>query len=260
MSCQQRENGSFNFKKTGYTEVMRDVRKLFQEYEDYSFKVALVIYEALKENKIKKNIPASKLFLRSKMENEINICTGMVSEEDINRHYLKKLGVRCIENNHDFLIDKPCIEMALNEIFRNDNNTRLKPRRSAFPKLTNKDKSFEKTFAPYELFTITANHESNSMGWSVSEGNRSVDNSEYHFMAIAFFKILDNYKWKTGENGHTTCVSENFDDDDCTPDSLAHITREWACKTKKQIRDEAALDKKRRLLRRDTLLSNNYRW
>ncbi len=234
MSCEQRENGTFTFKKSGYTKVMREVRTMFQALDNYRYDVAVCIYELLKENKVKKNIKETNKFISS--------LVGKDRYTSYADEYKKAFKLYSITNIYGFEVDEDCLEMALKEIYRNNNNTRLKPRRSAYPKLINKDKSFSKSFK--DLIYITLEEETLSLSWSVRQGNRTVDEADNHYITTALFKILNDYEWKIGEGGKTVCVSENFDDDPCTPDMLPHTTRTYEKLSKKQIAARKRMHKK----------------
>jgi hypothetical protein len=234
MSCEQREHGTFGFKQTGYTQIMRSVREMFQALDNYRYEVAVCMYEALKEKKVKKDHKATFKFIDENTSNNMYRC--------YHKEYMSMFKVYQVENKYGFEIDSDCIEMALKEIYRNDNNTRLKPRRSAYPKLTNKDKSFEKEFGD-DLITICFMEKSLQFTWTVRDGNRTVDRADDHYMTGIFFKIVSNYKWKIGEGGETVCVSESFDDDPCTPDSCASTTRLYENLSKKQLASRKKMQK-----------------
>ncbi len=224
MSCNQRETGTFKFKKAGYNEVMRKTREMLQVFTDYQFSISELIYAYLKENKVKKN--------KTSAINTLTVDHGQYHSFSTS-HISRIINSRSLKNDYKFKVDQECVDTALAEIFRNDNNTLLKPRKSAFPRLTNKDKSFSAWFMD-DTISISFNHESNSVEWGVEEGNRTVDDSEYHYITLAFFSILRNYEWKHGERGETICVSENFDDDPSTPDSCSDTTRIYEKLTKKE--------------------------
>jgi hypothetical protein len=225
MSCEQRENGKFTFKKTGYTQIMRATRNMFQALDNFNYEIALCLYNTLNESKIKKNKKASYEFIQSQISNNMYM--------DYNQEYrriLKKSVM--VENTYCFEIDHVCINMALNEIFRNENNTRLKPRRSAYPKLTNKDKSFIREFN--DLIWISFKEEDYSFEWTVRQGNKTVNDANNHYITGIFFKIVSEYNWKIGERGETVSVVENFDDNPCANDTVSETTRYYEKLSKKK--------------------------
>jgi hypothetical protein len=270
MSCEQRENGTFYFKQSGYTEIMRTIRGVFQEFDAFRFEIAVSIYDALKLNKIKKNKKAALKFLDTvgatnksnaadmHAYNHRNFATLNNNYElYLHTHYINMLSAQKISNPHRFEIDKQCIALALDEIFRNENNTMLKPRRTAFPKLTNKDKSFSREFGYW--IQISLDGDKKTINWSVESGNRSVDNSEDHYMTKIFFSLLDSYNWKIGEHGETVCVAESFDDDPCSADSEAYTTRSYIKLSKKQLKEKEKFDQEMRKHEREMYLYNRGR-
>lgn len=237
MSCEQRENGSFNFKKAGFNKVMRSVRELFQEFDQFQFECATAIYEFLKANKVKKNKEDSLKFLLDGSYFSNNDCL-----DDAGSSILKRMREMSFYPSFSFSLSHDIVHGALDEIFRNDNNTRLKPRRIAFPKLTNKDRTFSRTFN--DLITISSVEDDNCIYWSVRSGNRSVDNSLDNPVTSKFFKIIEQYDWKYGERGSTTCVSESFDDDPCSSDDCVEKTRCFEKLTKKEMAQKKRIAKR----------------
>ena len=233
MSCEQRENGTFRFKQTGYTQIMRSIREMFRAMDNYHYEVAVCIYEVLKENKVKKNGDDSYNFIRENIGND--------RYKTYHQEYMSIFKTHSVKNAYGFEIDHECINVALDEIFRNKNNTRLKPRRSAYPKLTNKDKGFQKEFN--ELIWITLSDKDKTVDWSVREGNRTVNEANGHYITSIFFKLLRDYKWKIGEGGETVCVSESFNDDPCSPDSDSETTRCYQKLSQKQIASKKKMQK-----------------
>lgn len=197
MAIDQSSYGSFQFKKTNYLKVMRLLRDRLNEFHNYNHEVAVVFYETLKENKIKKNFNDALDYLYS-----ID-CDNLI----------KRKGVK---NASVFGMDSDSIHFALSEIFRNNNNTILKPRRSVYPKLINKQKSFFIEFETAQL-TISASENTHSITWRIAENNRNVDRVSDSFYSNLLFPILNEYKWSKGEGGVVKIKEESmsdFDDDD----------------------------------------------
>lgn len=197
MSMDQSAYGSFKFKKTNYLKVMRLLRDRLNEFHNYNHEVATVFYDFLKENKIKKNF---------------NDASNFLYDNNLDR-LIERKGVK---NASIFGIDSDSIHFALSEMFRNNNNTILKPRRSAYPKLINKQKSFYIEFETAQL-TISANESSNSITWRIAENNRNVDRVSNSFYSALLFPILHDYKWSKGEGGVVKIKEESmsdFDEDD----------------------------------------------
>ena len=198
MSCRENEEGRFYFKKPGFNKVMKELRVFIQAWNEYQYNSAIAIYNGLIENKIKKNKDAVTLFL---LKDE---------REDFHHKHseiMKTLNFPFIKNDFNFRIDVTTAELALKEMFRGKPNTLLKPRRSAYPKLTNKDREFYCCFS--EIIEISC--KDNVVNWSVIQGNRSVDESIGHFAEKFFFKVLTDYEWKAKEGGSTISYSENFE-------------------------------------------------
>jgi len=192
MSTNQSERGSFKLKKTNYIKVMRQLRDMFNDYHNYNHTMAVALYEILKENKIKKNRSSARDFLDS-----IELS-----------HNTK---IRSIKNDWGFKPDGDSIYTALNEIFRNDNNTILKPRRSEYPKLTNKEKSINLYHDSLEL-TISASEKDETIYWDVNEGNHNCDAVDGCALEKAFFKILRTHKWGKNEGGSIRRKVESMSD------------------------------------------------
>lgn len=193
MSQDQSEYGSFSLKKTNYTKLMRELRGSLNDYYNYSHELAVAIYEILKENKVKKNSSSASEYLY---------------EISLSRHS----KVNKLKNSDIFKPTSESIHNALEEMFRNQNNTILKPRRSAYPKLTNKQKSFSIDFEDLEA-TISASESSNTLSWQVGENNHNCDHADDFFMKNLFFKILATHKWGKSEGGSVTRQDESMSDD-----------------------------------------------
>lgn len=197
MSQEQSLHASYKFNKTNFSKVRGYLRDRLNEIHDFNHLVAVAIYDLLKKNKIKKN------------RNDVINYLDSLNFNDMST--FRKIRCRTYHS-----VDTDSIYLAIDEILRNDNNTFLKPRRSAYPKLTNKDKSFSVTTERYDI-TIRAKEESSILSLNIRMGNRSVDNTEFKQEVSAFFSVINSHTWKRNEGGFIETETENFCDDEGQP-------------------------------------------
>ncbi|WP_210499451.1 hypothetical protein [Vibrio crassostreae] len=199
MSLEQGQRGSYKFNKTNFPKVSIKFRKLFNEYHDFSHAVALGIYEILKSQKVKADDAERFIWDLPSNAPKTNFTIRKVLME-------KKVRT-------DFELDQDLIEFIVAEVYRSQSNKNaiLKPRRSAFPKITNKEKTFSIDFECREL-SITVNESTQSVHWKIDQNNRNVDRVEQGFYGKLLFPVLSEHKWARGEGGYLKTIEENLDD------------------------------------------------
>lgn len=195
MSCNNSENGNIEFTKSGYQVVLTAFRKAYNDYIDSVYASALSSYDKLAAIK---GGSASK-----KRREAFKAMKGYNSD-----YYSEMLNGKAI----------PCDLMCTinDEMFRGANGALTKPRRSHFPKLTNKDRSFDLgEFSFNDSKTTVVGLEVSSKGnreitntsqprieWRVDENNHAVEAAHACPLSkLLFNNVLRNYKWKKGEGG-----------------------------------------------------------
>ncbi|MFS1428200.1 hypothetical protein LMH73_013825 [Vibrio splendidus] len=203
MSKNQEQFGKYTFNKSNFTKTSVKLRKLFNDYHDYSYAVALGVYEYLKVNKVKLDDVRSCYGL--------NIDSSTLKNTSQVRSALQQLKI----NHRHFDVCSDLMDFMFDEIYRSKTNKNaiLKPRRSAFPKITNKEKSFSIYFPIREL-TISANSDNLSFTWKIEMNNRNVDRVENGFYSALLFPILNEHKWGRGEGGYVKTTEESMSDYD----------------------------------------------
>lgn len=197
MALEQSLYGSFSFNKMNYIKAMRKLRDKVNDYHNYNYELSIIIYNLLKKNKVKKNEYDAYKFIHS-IDLDLFVCKNN------------------IKDSSKFCPNNDSIQFALDEIFRNENNTILKPRRSAYPKLTNKDKSLFLEVNCYSI-SIVASIKSATLKINVGSGKNNCRNAERFQMYKEFFSIINANTWSKKEGGFVTETEEStsdFEDDD----------------------------------------------
>lgn len=198
MALDQSQHASYKFGKTNFSKVAKSFRDRFNLFHDFSHAIALGLYDCLKENKVKEKNAMD--FIYEKDIAHSFLVRKYVIEKGIDIKYLK------VENH--------IIDLAIEEIYRKgDGKSILKPRRSAYPKITNKQKSFSIYIQDKDL-KIVVNEKTLSVSWDISMNNRNVDavnRSSYNYL---FWNVLDNdVKWGRNEGGYCKTTEESNSDD-----------------------------------------------
>lgn len=194
MSENQSLHGSFKLNKKNYMIVMRDLRQKINDFNEYNYNVSIMLYDLLKLNKIKKNSSAAWDYIRN---------------SDFEFHH----GLKTIKNNNIFKPTSSAIEFTINEMFRNNNNTILKPRKNIFPKLTNKNTSIYFIEDNLQL-SIVADCISSTFSIRVERNNKNVDKARNHPLFDIFFHILKSHSWAKKEGGFVREETESMSDFD----------------------------------------------
>lgn len=222
MSTAQIEYGTIKFTKTGYMEMVRHVRTVYNDFLDSQYQFALQVFELAKTKGLKS-------------PSEVN--DKLLTLVKVN--YLDTYRIKGSPSSTKALITDHELFSINQELFRGKNNALCKPRKSAFKRLTNKDVSFS---MDCDCGTLTFNSDHQYIHWYVSENNHSVDSSHEHTLASTIFNFLDNdYKWKRGEGGsfnywdeYMTCEEED-DERDLEPECRTTSTsREFGANAPKQ--------------------------
>lgn len=197
MALNQSQYASYKIGQSKFPKVAKQFRDAFNQFHDFNFAIALGCYDILKSNKVKKHDAFDFLY-----------CTKNITENSIAFEHARKL-----KDIRNFKIDDDMIYTAIDEIYRKgDGKTILKPRRIAYPKITNKEKVFCLKFETKEL-CITVNGENNTVSWQIDMNNRNVDRVENGFYGSLFWSIVHNIKWGRNEGGFCKTTEESTSDD-----------------------------------------------
>lgn len=208
MSLDQGQRAEFRFNKTNFAKISKKIRENINAYHQYCFDVAIVIYNELKTNKVKKEHKIAYDFIIDKMRTKQLV------------RYVGYQTVLCgsgltgynqITNDFRMTLTDDIIYTALNEIFRNNNKTLLKPRRSAYPHIKNTQKSFGVDFECGEV-SIGVNANTLTVSWEIQMNNHAVDNKEDMFYGRLLFPIIRAHKWGRKETGTLINKIESTDD------------------------------------------------
>lgn len=178
MTCMSEEKGTISFTQTGYMDVMRQIRKSYNDHINDVYAAALALHAKLAA-----------------------MSGGKVSEK---RKALFKDHVtdfRFYWGYNDKVVcdDYDLCQLVQTEMFRGANGKLTKPRRSAFPKLTNKIASF--VFYCGTEGSVSLNEKTNSIRWEVDENNHAVEHARNSILGGRFIGILHKYKWRRNEGG-----------------------------------------------------------
>lgn len=209
MSTDQGQRAEFRFNKTNFAKISKKVRENINAYHQYCFDVAIVIYNELKTNKVKKDYNIAFNFIKNKMHSTRSVGYFGYKEDFYSGHNLT--GYRNIKNDFKFSIKDYILHLALDEIFRNKNKTLLKPRRIAYPHIKNTEKSFGVTFEDDQV-EIFINADSLSAIWNIETNNHNVDHYGDEFYGRLLFSVINSHKWGRNETGTLITKVENFDD------------------------------------------------
>lgn len=205
MSCNNQETGDIQFTKTGYTKIIGAYRKAYNEYINNVFDIAMTIHSQLHSIK-----GGSATKRRKEKANEL------LSSHDATHYSFSSMCHTALK----FHIQSELIYLIKAELFRGKNGTLTKPRRSAFPKLTNKDRTFdlhdgELSVSFKDAYTDTYGWKvcggkqkpltrdvMPTIEWRVDENNRAVERAHNTPIAkLLFDKVLKHYTWKRNEGG-----------------------------------------------------------
>lgn len=197
MSIDQSQYGEYKFNTANFAKVSDKLKAHFNSYHTYSYAVAMGIYDVLKSNKVKPDEAESFLFNQ-----------GDLSYNRFVRASLNRMGF----GNSVFEITPDLTSKCISEIYRSkkNENSIMKPRIAAFPKILVRDKSFSLEFEQ-EGITISVDEKSKMVSWNVARCNHAVDRVENGFYRKLLFPILRDHQWENGEGGYLTTHEENLD-------------------------------------------------
>lgn len=192
MSLHEKLYGTLKFTKTGYSQIVREVRKQYNLYIKNLQVRSLDLYDILKEST--PNTLAVKMQRADHFINERSIVLPHVRTDLASTHqHTQKLR---------------------DELFRGKNGGFTKPRMSSFPTLTNKMRSFTIECAEGS-FQFTENSDGTGQcRFTVPYNNHSVGHAFETGTYKAVSKALNAYKWKRNEGGVFYYESEHDNDDE----------------------------------------------
>lgn len=193
---------NISFSKTNMPKVTKGIRDIYNEYMDYLYDVSLALYDKIKKEKLK---------TKSDVINHFNFdCGSSWSFPSMPRS--NKFHVPVYTKDSDTILD---------ELFRGKSVT--KPRKSAFKKLTSKDKSFNIESSSLSGWSI--NSEESEVLFSTDYNNHSADDIDLPLSKTILNYLVANRKWGRSEGGFSMYQSENQKKDEF---SARHFDSEFA--------------------------------
>lgn len=183
MSKYEEERGTIQFTKTGYMQVIREVRKIYNTYISNVYKGVLNIHVELSKIKGRGSHDKRLLALNEYIHGRKRIHVKKAGE-----YRAKQLAI-----SHELWWD------IKKELFRGKGGTLCKPRKSAFKAITNKETSF--SFDYIDEADMSFSFQTLSMEWYVDRNTRSVERAHENPLAKLVFGYLNNYKWRRNEGG-----------------------------------------------------------
>jgi hypothetical protein len=193
MSRYESEWGDIYFSKTGYPTFVRAFRTNYNKYIDEVFAIAQAAYEHLSNIKGAGNT-----------KKRHAAWAAIVDENRINLH------VPGCYARHGFSIEENDIETLQEELFRGGvskggdfgNGTLTKPRKSSFPRLTNKQLAFTVDCSSEAYLSFNKlNDGRGCINWRVEENNHSIDKARGSRCYGIFKATLSAYTWRRNEGG-----------------------------------------------------------
>lgn len=171
------EYGTLHFSKEGYNEISKFARFLFNKRQDFLYNYANSLYKRA-------------LSLNTQKEDFFNL----IAEKKLYDQYPEYL-LRHDYNSDSFKVHKRDIIFIAKELYRKD-NTILKPRKSVFKHLTNRNT----LFCFHDV--ITFNKETREISINIPKKKHSVH--LYHSLCL-YNKLFDylqkQYYWRENEGG-----------------------------------------------------------
>jgi len=185
MSTDTKESGSIKFTAKGYASVLSAMRTAYNERQDFFYEIAMNLYTLCLSDKKK----YTKSFFIEGYDSFIDLAD-----------YGEAIRYAGCPTHPRYFAEADTIYFILNEIFRNNKGkgTALKPRKSRFVKLTNKDHSIKINIS---FGSISLSKEHKTLYWLVEENNRSVEAARSHCMSGIMFRTLMKHQWARGEGG-----------------------------------------------------------
>lgn len=231
MSLNDQKIVSFKFNKTKMPKIAKLIRDEENERQDFIYELAIRLHEHAKK---------TKLNTKNKMETNLDSYSSNV------------LSFPNAQNNglHAVYFHSNAYYSIIEELYSAKNNGLRKPRKSAFKKLTSKDKSFRVYFCSSASLYIDI--EEQKVVFSTDYNNHSADRLDAEYPSFLISK-LKRQKCGRGEGGFSMYRSENHYIEHISTDypEFDLLTDCWG-KFGEQIRkDQAAtLKMQSRLLRR----------
>jgi hypothetical protein len=189
MSTREGQHGHITFTRTGYTQFVRDLRARYNAYQDRGFDAAQAAYALL--NKIEGR--GSAQARRDALEQ-----VRWVPEPRYTARYIQQVTMKTAQGNLTF--DGELTWPIKQALFRNKAQTLLKPRRSDFPRLTNKVKAW--SMEVNELYvTLTPTDSGGELSWHIEYGSNNVRHANSTRLSQLVLEALAKHPWKRGEGG-----------------------------------------------------------
>ncbi|MGD1524085.1 hypothetical protein [Vibrio owensii] len=202
MSNNQESHGTISFTKTGYSEVSKAMRDIFNAYQEKKYQIALRLHAKLKAN--------PKLLKKNDSDDE-RINSLFPQPADLDFSYRTFRRVKSVEQSLTYS-EKEEIHQIL---FRGKNGALCKPRQSDFKHLNNRQSSFTIDIG-YDEAHISFSKDSSCITITVDRNNRSVDNAYNHELFSKLFSYLNSkYKWRKKEGGIIHYKDEYDEENHC---------------------------------------------
>jgi hypothetical protein len=179
MSHNEGQSGTLNFTQAGYKHVMREMRNRFNHHINEIYDHTLLVHALLTA------MTGAKISQRRK-----TMFIDMLKVE--------RTGSSITVDKKSMPVDYSMQCFIEGEMFRGTSQGLTKPRRSAFPKLTNKQSTFKIDCGDGSL---TFCEDRLSVSWYTEYDTNAVENARDSFMSREFIDFLKDYKWKRAEGG-----------------------------------------------------------
>lgn len=184
MSCNNYEDTTIFFTKSGFNNVIKKIKELYNERESFYYESALSLYDYFLLKKVKKEKDALSLLGENFDNNDNFFLSGVVAKNN-NISY-------CAFHNR-----------LLRELFRGKDGGLTKPRKSAFEKLKTTDRNFS-IDVNSGLIHVIDGANGYIIGMTSEENNHAVERFDSDNMVHSIKKYLNKeYKWKRSEGGVT---------------------------------------------------------
>lgn len=192
MSLHEKLYGTLEFSKTGYSQIVRDVRKQYNLYIKKLQERSLDLHEILKDS----------------MPNTLAVKKQRAD------YFIQRSIITLPHVRNDLASTRQDTQKLKEELFRGKNGGFTKPRMSSFPTLTNKTRTFTiQCDEGYFQFTENADG-TGTCRIAIPYNNHSVDRAFETGTYKAVATALHNYKWKRNEGGAFYYESEQDADDE----------------------------------------------
>lgn len=187
MSLNDQKRITFKFNKTNMPKIAKILREEYNKQQDFIYDFALRLQEYAKKQKIK-------------TEHDLIVHLEKISYGRVSFPNANNTGVYAIQFYSD------TFHKIVRELYSAKDNKLRKPRKSSFPKLTSKDKTFNIEFCHESGVCILSGQQ--RVVFDTDYNNHSADalNNEFPQHLI---RILMRHKWGRGEGGFSQYRSEN---------------------------------------------------